>query len=275
MSVSDPALPRRSEWMIRWFQRYCLRYAAKNFHGVRLSKTSFAVPDEPDVPQLFVMNHPAWWDVITSFVLSARAPHRKHYAPIEAAMLAKYRMFAKLGLFGVEPTPRGAAIFLRTAKAIFERPQSSLWVTAQGRFSDVRERPIRLRPGVGGVAARMTRGVIVPVAFEYPFWTEKTPETLIRFGEPMDVRDGNGLDSQAWTRLIEDRLTDTMDVLAAEAIRRDPDLFTEIVGGRAGVGGVYDRWRRFRAFLRGQRFDPAHVARTESPGQSVEEAVAR
>lgn len=259
MAEADPALPRRSEWMVRWFKKYCCRYAARNFHGVRLSRTSAPVPDYPQQPLLFVMNHPSWWDVITSYVLTNRFPLRKHYAPIEAAMLAKYRMFARLGLFGIEPTPRGAAVFLRTAKAIFEQENTALWVTAQGRFADVRERPIQLRPGVGGVAARMVTGYVIPVAFEYPFWGEKTPEMLVRFGEPLAVSNGNGLDSHEWTRLIEARLTDNMDLLATESIRRDAGLFEEIITGKTGVGGVYDRWRWFKAKLRGKPFDPRHL----------------
>ena len=34
--------------------------------------------------------------------------------------------------------------------------------------------------------------------------------------------------------------------------------FTVLLSGRAGVGGPYDWWRRFRSWLRGERFDPSH-----------------
>ena len=40
--------------------------------------------------------------------------------------------------------------------------------------------------------------------------------------------------------------------------RRDPLAFETVVGGKSGVGGVYDRWRQLRAWLRGERFHPSH-----------------
>ena len=47
-----------------------------------------------------------------------------------------------LGVFGVEPkTMRGAREFLRTSRSILARPRTALWITAQGRFADARERP--------------------------------------------------------------------------------------------------------------------------------------
>jgi hypothetical protein len=49
-----------------------------------------------------------------------------------------------------------------------------------------------------------------------------------------------------------------MDRLAADVMSRDPARFTSLIQGRAGIGGVYDLWRRARAALRGEAFDPAH-----------------
>ena len=40
------------------------------------------------------------------------------------------------------------------------------------------------------------------------------------------------------------------------AVSRDPAKFTAVVSGRTGVGGVYDLWRRVKAWVRGERFDP-------------------
>ena len=257
MADRDPALPRQTPWLYRWFLRYSRKYAAKHFHAVRLSRASAAIPAE-GTSLVFVVNHPAWWDVITCMILSGRFPTYRHFAPMEVAMFEKYRFFARLGFFGIDPTARGAAIFLRTAKAIFTEPGGALWVTAQGRFCDPRERPVELRPGVGGVAARLAAGHIVPVAVEYPFWDERTPECLVRFGRPLSIADGPGWDARRWTTAIEEGLTETMDGLAAEAIRRDPAAFETLVKGRVGVGGVYDRWRQLRGWFTGRRVDLAH-----------------
>ena len=43
-------------------------------------------------------------------------------------------------------------------------------------------RPVRLRPGLAHLARRVPGATIVPLALEYPFWDERTPEALCRFG---------------------------------------------------------------------------------------------
>jgi DNA-binding FadR family transcriptional regulator len=53
-------------------------------------------------------------------------------------------------------------------------------------------------------------------------------------------------------------LAATMDRLAEDAIARDPARFATLLQGREGMGGIYDIWRKARAALRGERFDPRH-----------------
>ena len=251
-------LPRRWPWFLRGFRKYCVRYIRKHFHALWLSNTSAPFPP-PDEPVLIVMNHPAWWDPLLGLVLSGRFADRVQYAAIDAVAVGRYGFFKRLGFVGVDTTSlRGAAEFLRVGQTVLSEPGRVFWVTAQGRFTDVRERPLGLRSGVGHLAARMGRGVIVPLAFEYAFWTERTPEALVRFGEPVRIADHPGLDGREWTRRIEEALSATLDVLNAETMSRDPGRFTAIISGRTGVGGVYDLWRRAKALVRGEKFDPAH-----------------
>lgn len=255
-------LPPRWVWLFRVFQRYSVRYVRKHFHAVRLSKTSHPLPDTNE-PILLVLNHTAWWDPMVCLVLSRMFGGRDQFAAIDAAAVRQYPFFKKLGFVGVETTSlRGAAEFLRTGAAILSEPRRLYWVTAQGRFTDVRERPLALRSGVGHLAARIGRGVVLPLALEYTFWTERTPEALARFGEPLHVADHPGLSGKDWTARIEAELTRTLDTLNAETQTRDPGRFTGLVGGKAGVGGVYDLWRRLKAAARGRRFDPSHEAGT-------------
>ncbi len=252
------ALPTRWGWLARGFQKYAGGYVRKHFHAVRLSRASAPLPRD-GTPVLVVLNHPAWWDPMTCVVLSRQFPAAEHYAAIDAAAVEKYRFFTKLGFFGVDQNSfRGAAEFLRTGVAVLAVPNRMLWVTAQGRFTDVRVRPLDLRSGVGHLAARLDRGLILPVAFEYTFWTERTPEALIRVGTPLDVTEAPGRSGRDWTRRIEDALTETLDGLNAEAMSRDPGRFTTLLDGETGVGGMYDAWRRLKAWARGARFDAGH-----------------
>ena len=106
---------RRSPWLVRFFTRHVKRfYLARNFHAVRLSRTGRPAP-VPDVPLIVVLNHPSWWDPLVGLVLTELFPDRAHYAPMDAHALLRYRIFERLGVFGIEPaTSRGAREFLRT-----------------------------------------------------------------------------------------------------------------------------------------------------------------
>jgi len=266
MGVAEPvttarpavALPPRSAWLFRWFLGYARRDLAKHFRAVRLARTG-RPPADPPGPLLVVMSHASIWDLMVGLYLTKLFPGRIVYTPMDADALAKYRFLGRLGAFGIETgTLRGAAQFLYTSKAILSDPANMLWVTAQGRFTDVRQRPLQLRAGVGHLAADTPRGTVLPLAIEYPFWTERTPEALARFGEPLDLSAHRGRSPKEWTSVMEQALTATMDALAADAVCRDPAAFETLIQGRAGIGGVYDLWRRLKARLRGQRFRPEH-----------------
>jgi 1-acyl-sn-glycerol-3-phosphate acyltransferase len=215
----------------------------------------------PDRPVLIVANHPSWWDPLVALILTGDMPAgRLHYAPIEAVGLAQYPFLSKVGFFGFDRrTAEGAARFLRTSVAILGRPESVLWVTAQGEFVDPRERPTTLKGGIGHVAHRLTGAIIVPLGIEYPFWNDRCPEILIRFGRPIEVGEGRDRSPREWTSAIERSLQDVMDALAIEAVGRDPDAFRIVIEGTAGVGGVYDTWRRTRAWFGGRSFQAEHA----------------
>lgn len=242
-----PNIPQPAQWMLRAFALYCTRYLAKHFHAVRLLRPAPEVP--PDKPLVVYLNHPSWWDPLICLEVARHYfPQRVNYAPIDAAMLQRYGFMKKLGFFGVEQgTRRGAAMFLRSSEAILARGNTSIWLTPQGHFADPRKRPIRFAAGLSHLARRMPDAVYLPMAVEYPFWTERTPEALVHFGAP--AREANDL---------EDALGEAQDALAAAAMVRDPADFHTLLSGSAGEGGFYQSWRRLRARWRGEQYRREH-----------------
>jgi 1-acyl-sn-glycerol-3-phosphate acyltransferase len=230
---------------------------AGSFRAVRLSRPG--LPDLPqDRPLVVYSNHPSWWDPAFYIVLHSRLfPNREGYGPMDVAMLRRYGFFRRIGIFGVEQDSRAGALrFLSTARHILSDPRRMLWITAQGRFADPRERPLALRTGVAHLMARTPEAVALPLALEYPFWSEKRPEALAGFGPPLDGHEGG--DANAWAARLESALTGTCDRLAALAQARDPAAFTNLLSGRAGVGGVYGAWQRLKSLARGERHVPDH-----------------
>lgn len=249
----------RSPALCRFFAGVMARQMRRSFRAVRLAR-----PGAPELPAgrpvIVYSNHPSWWDPVFYIVLAPRLfPDRESYGPMEERALERYGFMKRIGIFGVATESRaGAARFLATSRTILEDPRRMLWVAAQGRFSDPRERPVRLRPGVAHLMARLPGALALPLAFEYPFWSERRPEALAAFGPPLDA--GEGGDAQAWTGRLERALETTADRLASWALARDPAAFELLLGGRAGVGGVWGGWSRLRAAARGERYLLDHMA---------------
>ncbi len=257
-AAPDPIALRsgRAFWAFGWYLRW---YFFRKFHAVRVSHAG--LPHGFDGrPLIIYCNHPSWWDPALYILLCTFLfPGRRGYGPMDAKALGNYGMFERMGVFGIAlDTPRGAARFLSTSLRILSDPGSMLWITAEGEFADARRRPLQLRPGIAHLARRVPGAVILPLAVEYPFWNESRPEALARFGDPIET--GPRRSVAEWTGHLESELAHTMDALAAEAMRRDPRQFRTLLRGSAGVGGIYDLYRRSRAYAAGRRFDPRHEA---------------
>lgn len=251
----SPAMFRAFGWYLRW-------YFHRNFDAVRISRAGW--PDlPPGRPAIIFGNHPSWWDPAFFILLSATVLRdRAGFGPMDQASLDQYAFMARLGIFGIDAaSARGAVRFLDVGSRVLCDPTAALWITAEGHFTDNRTRPVALRPGLAHLVRRAPDAVLVPLAMEYSFWNERKPVALARFGRPIEA--GPQRDTAAWTTVLSAALEAEMDALAAESATRDPALFRKIVSGGSGVGGIYDFWRRGRAWTRGKRVRLSHEAQVE------------
>jgi 1-acyl-sn-glycerol-3-phosphate acyltransferase len=241
-----------SRRLLSFFSHYLRWYIGRHFHAIRLANGG-RFPCESG-PLIVYANHASWWDPLACIVVSRYfLPTGSHYGAMDAAALKHYGFLRRLGLFPLESgTRRGAVQFLRTAKEILSKPNSVLWVTPEGRFTDMRIRPAVFRPGLAAVVARLGSCTLVPLAFEYTFWNERLPEILISCGKPIRIAGELSSDQLAAA------LADTQDELAALAMLRDPERFETILAGRAGISGVYEAWKRFGALLTGRGYQASH-----------------
>lgn len=243
-----------------FFRFVFLGFARRHLRAVRVAARGLPPPDDPARPLVVYANHPSWWDGVAFMLYSTELfPGRRMFIPMEADALGRYRFMTRLGVFGVEQqSARGAVAFLRTAKAVLAEPSHMLWMNAPGRFMDVRERPVPMAPGLVRLAELAPRARFLPMAIEYPFWSERAPEMLAAFGAPLDGEALAALDRDARAGALARGLEAAMDRLAEDAIARDPSRFRPVLRGREGMGGIYERWRRLQAVARGRPFDPRH-----------------
>lgn len=257
-------LPAIANWQLRLFARYVAFYLRRHFHGLHLA-ASEPLGDTRGLPVLICLNHPSWWDPLLAVYLSQRffAGHRQ-YAPIAAKGLEKYRFFERLGFFGIDgETLAGALRFLQIGAAVMKRNDGVLWVTAQGQFTDVRERPVKLQAGLGHLAARARQPfAFLPLALEYAFWEESKPEAFVQFGAIETIIDGGARSASDWTAHFSNRLEKTQDALAENVKMRNASAFEPLLKGSAGIGGTYDLWRAAKSFAHGKRFEAEHGRHT-------------
>lgn len=257
------ALPPLSPWLLIFFHWIAQRRVSRAFRALRLANGT-RMPGQTTANLIAVLNHPSWWDPLVGFVLSERLTQgRNFYAPIDAASLERYRIFRRLGMFPIEmESPRGAAQFLRVGAAVLDAGHV-LAVTPQGHFTDVRVRPVQLRPGVATlISRRAAHGfstTVVPLALEYTFWDQRQPEALVNCGEPFYFPAGQSAaenpsataTQDAVQVRLEEAMARTQDELAALSLRRNPQDFTSLIEGRRGSAGFYGLVERARALVNG------------------------
>ena len=242
-----------SFWLLRAFVSYCRYYVRRHFQGFHLLNTGKAKSLE-GWPLLVCLNHPGWWDPLFALYLSQLFfPSREHRGPIAMEGLEKFQFFAKLGLFGIDPKTReGAAEFLRVGRAVLNRTDAAFWVTVQGRFTDVRVRPIELQAGVAHLVRGSSRVVVLPVALEYAFWVDRKPEAFACVGDPIFVEGGSVHRTGEWVDILSHALEATQSTLSEQVQNRNLEAFETVFHGKSRVGGVYDLWQALKSITGGR-----------------------
>jgi 1-acyl-sn-glycerol-3-phosphate acyltransferase len=255
------APPRVPHWLQNGFHRFLNRYLRKQFHAIGLASASrVETTIDKTQPLIVYVNHPSWWDPLTAHFLNhVLFPDRQFYAPIDAKALEQYSVFSKLGFYGVaSDTSRGAADFLQVSRGILATPGTSIWLTPEGRFADVRDRDSSLMPGLSHLCQSMSHGTVLPLAMEYVFWDEKLPVCLTLQGQMIRVADFANHSKSQWSEMLTDRLRSAQDELGQLAIARQSDPFDDLLVGHRGAGGAYDLMRRMKSRLSGRTFHAAH-----------------
>ena len=263
-------IPQSKTWLVDGFCRFTKRMVQKNF-------TCFAVQAASEIQSLKLhhsslvvyANHIGWWDPIVAMLLRKRyLPESVFYAPIDAQALEAYGIFRKLGFYGLNlNTYAGASDFLKTSREILSNPNSSIWITPEGCFTDCRDLDRPLMPGLAHLAATSQNTVFVPLAIEYPFWEEPKPMIATRFGTP--IRFEHGTSKAQCAQRIFESLRATQKHLADCVIRRELQAFEFLIPPRAKRQGLYDTLRAWKAWMHGRSFDPSHASVTRQRPDQV------
>jgi 1-acyl-sn-glycerol-3-phosphate acyltransferase len=246
-------IPKISKYLLTLFAVYSRLHVHRHFHSVRILQDGLPPADVP-TPLLIYLNHASWWDPLICLLLARYFfPERNSYAPIDADMLHRYGFFKHLGFYGINLHSKiRAKEFVSVSSALLTSAMNAIWLTPQGRFADVRKRPLELQPGIGYLATALSRVCFLPLAIEYSFWTEPRPEVLLCFGEP--ITPGISTDRQpgAWTKYFGRQLEAAQQKLATRAMARESGDWMFLERGADGITPLYDasRWLQSRVLRR-------------------------
>lgn len=264
MSRSNAStIPVSQKWLVDGFCWYARGMVRKQFSSFGWATEAELSGIDPNASLVVCTNHASWWDPIVAMLLRhALMPERTFYAPIDAEQLENYAVLKKMGFYGVQlQSFAGAQQFLSTSKAILSRPNTSIWITPEGRFCDVRDLSQPLMPGLAHLASKVENTVFLPLAMEYPFWDDARPHIFIRFGTPVSVDIGSLKSKAEWNEIILQQFRWNQKQLADLVIRRDAREFGYLIASRPQRLNWYDFARSWASWVRGRRFDPRHSAR--------------
>lgn len=251
-----------------YFAKYVRRMVRKQFHAVRIlpeHASALADLNQRAAPILVLLSHCSWWDPLMSLALHSHfTPDREPMAPMDASQLRKFGIFKRIGIFGIDPDdPKSLEAMGGYVEQRFAaNPRCSLWVTPQGRFTDVRA-PIEIRPGGAAIAARTPGISVLALAIEYSYWTDQKPEVFVSW-RPVLVPPGRENSTPAWHRAILESMRENNRLLSDAVISRDPAKFLPVFdsGNAASTNWWYDTWLRLRG--RSSRVEDRHFAGSSS-----------
>ena len=180
-------------------------------------------------PVLVVTNHTAWWDALLAIFVSVRVLRADAYAMMDAANLARFPFFAKVGAFGVDlADPADGARAIRHAAKLLAAGRRLVWVFPQGREVPVTVRPVAFRPGSAEIA-RVARGAaVVAGAIRYEMGATARPTVWLSFGPEMP-RAGTAPDAR---RVQEQAVTRELDRIEGAVARGETEGFTPLLAPR-------------------------------------------
>ncbi|MBX3354976.1 MAG: lysophospholipid acyltransferase family protein [Phycisphaeraceae bacterium] len=234
-----------------WLAQRMLR---KAFAAVRLeasSRAEFESLRGHHGPVIVLINHPSWWDpMVLTFLWGLFLRPRVPMAPMDARELRRFRIFTRIGVFGLDPdNPHSVRLLMAESERIWSKEaQAVLMITPQGHFTDPRQ-PIELRPGAALVAARRPRVAVLAVAVEYPFWSSKKPEVLLRARRVPNPGESS---PRKWLESMSQTMADNGAALASLTMARSARPFETLIDGER-PRGPYALWLRLTG--RGSEID--------------------
>ena len=228
---------KHTYWADKVFQPYVMWLFKKHFHAVHLLGQ---IPDPPvDLPLLIVPNHSTWWDGFFLYLLNKRLFGRPAYLMMLEEQLVKYRFFAKIGAYSVDPkSPKSVLASLNYSLSLLQQqsqPKPLLCLLPQGELQPWGLRPLNYKRGVEWLLQKYVAPVsLLPLGIRAELLGEQRPQVFFLFGQNYQLN-AQTFPGMRWLENVAERL---LDDLAGRIVRGEAGQI--LLRGSRSVNEVYD-----------------------------------
>ncbi|MBC8233385.1 lysophospholipid acyltransferase family protein [bacterium] len=177
---------RHKLWADKVFYPYVRWLFKRHFHAIHLLGE---IPDlQADLPLLLLPNHSTWWDGFFVYLLNKKLFSRVGYLMMLEEQLSKYRFFAQIGAYSVNPKlPKSVLSSLNYSVSLLKgqsKPQPMLCLFPQGDLQPWGVRPLNYKRGLEWLLQKYAQPVnILPLAIRVEFLGEQRPEVFFLLGQ--------------------------------------------------------------------------------------------
>jgi len=220
---------RKSVWFEKIFAAYNSNLIRRRFNSLRVSGLNFLHASDKNLPLLLYANHSSWWDGLLAFQIS-RKVKLDSFLMMEEKQLRKLKLFRKIGAFSVvREKPREAIkSIVYAADILREKSNRAVWIFPQGEILPNDIRPLGFYNGFTKIIEKVGICNVIPVAMRFEFLGDFKPDIFVKIGEP-DIfnKDGNFI-SKKTTVLLENKLTENLNILKSQIVTNNLDDFQKI-----------------------------------------------
>lgn len=168
--------------LLRW---YLSNSFSRYFHGVYLLDSVPEIPAED--PIILAPNHSSWWDGFLAYAINRQTYRRRFYILMLESELQKYKFFAKVGAFSIDPgAPKQITKSIHYMSSLCTEEKSICMVFfPQGALLPNVPESYNFKGGLTLVNPKRTSWII-PTYFQIESGRQPKPIYYLVLGEPIE-----------------------------------------------------------------------------------------
>ncbi len=227
-------------WAEKIFEMYINRLIRKHFYTLHLIGNLPSLVENK--PVLLLPNHRTWWDGFFIYTFIHHFYKRPLYIMMLEEELKKYKFFAKLGAYSIQPgQPKSVLKSLQYSISLLknkQHPAPFVCIFPEGELFSWGKRQPNFKKGIEWIIRKSDEPIIILILSIYTtFVDQQLPQVFFQLSRPEEVDTSN---FQGLTYL-EDLMAKTTSHLTAQVEKKENGIIF-----LRGTKSVNQRWNLFR-----------------------------